>query len=79
MCTPTPYIEADLATLHAGIRAWSFGTLVTVGAQGVNVTHLPFLLDAQDGGHGLLTTHLSTKKKASSSSTRTAAKTTGAA
>lgn len=61
MYTPTPYIEADLATLHAGIRAWSFGTLVTVGAQGVNVTHLPFLLDAQDGGHGLLTTHLSKK------------------
>ncbi|WP_185545944.1 FMN-binding negative transcriptional regulator [Variovorax sp. KBW07] len=68
MYTPKPYVEADLATLHAGIRAWSFGTLITVGPSGVNATHLPFLLDAageagdQDPqGHGLLTTHLSKK------------------
>lgn len=65
MYTPRPYIEADLATLHAGMRAWSFATLVTVGAQGVNATHLPFLLDAQhdsgEGSPGLLTTHLSKK------------------
>jgi transcriptional regulator len=65
MYTPKPYIEADLATLHAGMRAWSFATLVTVGPSGVNATHLPFLLDAQDdmegGGPGLLTTHLSKK------------------
>jgi transcriptional regulator len=61
MYTPKPYIEADLATLHAGIRAWSFGTLITVGPSGVNATHLPFLLDPQEEGHGLLTTHLSKK------------------
>ena len=61
MYTPKPYIEADLATLHAGIRAWSFGTLVTVSASSVNATHLPFLLDAQDDGYGLLTTHLAKK------------------
>jgi transcriptional regulator len=61
MYTPKPYIEADLATLHAGIRAWSFGTLITVGPSGVNATHLPFLLDEQEGGQGLLTTHLSKK------------------
>jgi transcriptional regulator len=61
MYTPKPYIEADLATLHAGMRAWSFATLVTVGPSGVNATHLPFLLDAQDDGPGLLTTHLSKK------------------
>ncbi|MGJ7524589.1 FMN-binding negative transcriptional regulator [Variovorax sp. GB1P17] len=61
MYTPKPYIEDDLATLHAGIRAWSFGTLITVGPSGVNATHLPFLLDAQEDGHGLLTTHLAKK------------------
>ncbi|CAA2106474.1 FMN-binding negative transcriptional regulator [Variovorax paradoxus] len=61
MYTPTPYVEADLATLHAGMRAWSFATLVTVGPCGVNATHLPFLLDAQDDSAGLLTTHLSKK------------------
>jgi transcriptional regulator len=60
MYTPKPYAEDDLATLHAGIRAWSFGTLVTVGAGGASATHLPFLLDAPPGGgQGLLTTHLS--------------------
>lgn len=61
MYTPKPYVEADLATLHAGMRAWSFATLVTVGPSGVNATHLPFLLDAQDDSHGLLTTHLAKK------------------
>ncbi|MDM0006040.1 FMN-binding negative transcriptional regulator [Variovorax sp. J22G73] len=68
MYTPKPYIEADLATLHAGMRAWSFATLVTVGPSGVNATHLPFLLDTGGGAHddspdgpGLLTTHLSKK------------------
>jgi predicted FMN-binding regulatory protein PaiB len=47
-----PYIEADLATLHAGMRAWSFATLVTVGPNGVNATHLPFLLDATESEDG---------------------------
>ncbi len=61
MYTPKPYLEADLATLHAGMRAWSFATLITVGPAGVNATHLPFLLDAQHDGPGLLTTHLSKK------------------
>lgn len=61
MYTPKPYDEADLATLHAGMRAWSFATLVTVGASGVNATHLPFLLDARDDSPGLLTTHLAQK------------------
>ncbi len=63
MYTPKPYVEADLATLHAGMRAWSFATLVTVGPSGASATHLPFLLDAQhgDSGQGLLTTHLAKK------------------
>lgn len=61
MYTPPPYAENDLATLHAGMREWSFATLVTSGAAGVHATHLPFLLDAQDDGLGVLTTHLSKK------------------
>ncbi|MGJ7574718.1 FMN-binding negative transcriptional regulator [Variovorax sp. RB2P76] len=59
MYIPAPYREADLDRLHAGIRDWSFATLVTVGADGAQVSHLPFLLDAQPDGPGLLTTHLS--------------------
>jgi hypothetical protein len=31
--TTKPYIEKDIAALHAGIRAWSFATLVTRGPE----------------------------------------------
>lgn len=58
MYTPAAYAEPDLATLHRRIREWSFATLVTHGAGGLNATHLPFLLDADAGPRGTLTTHL---------------------
>lgn len=59
MYTPPAYAEPDLALLHRRLREWSFATLVTHGAGGVNATHLPFLLDEQGGtGRGQLTTHL---------------------
>ncbi|WP_326537838.1 FMN-binding negative transcriptional regulator [Pseudorhodoferax sp.] len=61
MYTPPAYAEADPAALHAGMRAWSFATLVTAGAGGVQATHLPFLLDVQADGSSLLTTHLAQK------------------
>ena len=58
MYTPRAYAEADLALLHARMREWSFATLVTHGDNGLNATHLPFLLDAHAGSQGTLTTHL---------------------
>jgi transcriptional regulator len=58
MYTPPAYAETDTTLLHAGIREWSFATLVTHGADGLNATHLPFLLDATTGPRGTLTTHL---------------------
>lgn len=61
MYTPRPYVESNPAALHAGIRAWSFGTLVTQGPDGPTATHLPFLLDVQDDGRTRLVTHLSKK------------------
>ncbi len=57
MYTPPAYAETDIGVLHAFIRAHSFATLVTVGAEGANATHLPFLL-RDDGGRGVLVTHL---------------------
>ncbi len=57
MYTPPAYAEHDEALLRARMRAWSFATLVTCGAEGLNATHLPFLVD-DEGPHGLLTTHL---------------------
>lgn len=59
MYTPPAYAEHDEALLRERMRAWSFATLVTHGAEGLNATHLPFLVDDDEGPHGLLTTHLS--------------------
>jgi len=58
MYTPKPYENHDRAELHRCMRQWSFATLVTHGAAGPQATHLPFLLDADDGPMGTLTTHL---------------------
>lgn len=64
MYTPPAYAEKDAELLRACMRQWSFATLVTHGAQGVQATHLPFLVDepsaaeAAQGGHGTLVTHL---------------------
>jgi transcriptional regulator len=53
------YAENDVAVLHECMRQWSFATLVTNGPGGIQSTPLPFLLDAQAGPNGTLTTHLS--------------------
>jgi len=58
MYTPPAYAETNGQLLRERMRAWSFATLVTHGTEGLNATHLPFLVD-DDGAHGLLTTHLS--------------------
>jgi transcriptional regulator len=52
------YAETDVAALHAGMRAWSFATLVTHGRRGLQSTPLPFLVDPDAGPLGTLTTHL---------------------
>lgn len=57
MYTPPAYAENDTRVLHAFMRAHGFATLVTVGADGAQATHLPFLL-REDGGLGTLVTHL---------------------
>ncbi|WP_326539782.1 FMN-binding negative transcriptional regulator [Pseudorhodoferax sp.] len=58
MYTPPAYAEHDRTRLHACMREWSFATLVTHGSDGAQATHLPFLLDSDDGQLGRLTTHL---------------------
>ena len=67
MYTPPAYAETDEALLRQRMREWSFATLITHGENGLNATHLPFLVDDPDtvhdrhgphGPHGLLTTHL---------------------
>ena len=58
MYTPPAYAETDERLLSERMHAWSFATLVTHGCEGLNATHLPFLVD-DEAAHGLLTTHLS--------------------
>ncbi len=58
MYTPPAYAEHDIALLQARMREWSFATLVTHGARGLNATHLPFLLESDGNGAGTLVTHL---------------------
>ena len=57
MYTPKAYVEADRQVLFDSMRAWSFATLVTAVDGVANATHLPFLLDVDDAGNALLTTH----------------------
>lgn len=57
MYTPEAYVETDRQVLFDRMRAWSFATLVTAVDGRVNATHLPFLLDVDDAGNAVLTTH----------------------
>ena len=55
---PPAYREQDVATLHQHIAAAGLATLVTVGDDGLLVSHVPLLLDAGIGRYGALTGHL---------------------
>jgi len=55
---PPAFRETDFAAMHAQIRHSGLATLITVGADGPIVSHLPMLLDSQPGPFGTLTGHL---------------------
>jgi transcriptional regulator len=58
MYIPTAFDETGTAELHAFMRRHSFATLVTSGEDGLVAGHLPLLLDAGAGTHGLLQGHM---------------------
>jgi len=58
MYTPPHFREDDIAVLHEAIRRIAFGTLVTLGPDGLVASHVPLLLDAEKGARGTLTGHL---------------------
>lgn len=58
MYTPQSFIERDLPTLHSFMEQNSFATLVTTGAAGLTASHLPFLLDRDQGENGTLIGHM---------------------
>lgn len=59
MYLPEHFAEDDPAELHRPIKKdYPLGTLVTLGADGLNANHLPFELHADVGSHGALRTHV---------------------
>lgn len=57
MYVPPAFRQDDLPTLHAMIAQVRLATLVTSGPEGLIATHLPLLLDPEDGPCGTLTGH----------------------
>jgi len=58
MYIPKAFREDDLNTLHNLMREFSFATLITQHEGALVATHLPFILDAQQGSHGTLLAHM---------------------
>jgi transcriptional regulator len=58
MYLPNSFRENDPAALHELIREHNFGILVTQHEGAPFATHLPFLLDAERGPHGVLLAHM---------------------
>ena len=59
MYLPEAFHETRLSVLHAFIRRHSFATLISSNARdGVQISHLPMLLDPARGHHGTLMGHL---------------------
>lgn len=55
---PPAFKVEDLATLNAQIEATGLAMLVTVGAEGPIVSHVPLFLDRDRGPYGTLVGHL---------------------
>ena len=55
---PPHFEETDTATLHALVRAHPLATWVVQHQGELLVNHIPFLLDAERGEHGMLVGHV---------------------
>jgi transcriptional regulator len=55
---PRHFAEERTDVLHAAIERAEFGTLVTLGAEGLIATHLPLVLEPGDGALGTLYGHV---------------------
>lgn len=57
MFTPSSYKETDLDRLHGQIEQTRLAVLVTQGESGLQASHLPLLLDRNQGSNGTLYGH----------------------
>jgi transcriptional regulator len=58
MYTPSAFELDDPLGQQQLINGYPFATLTAHGAQGLFATHIPFLLDLQQGSHGVLQAHI---------------------
>ena len=58
MYVPTQFDEPRTEVLHDLIKQHPFGILFTHGASGLDANHIPFELDPQRGGMGVLNAHV---------------------
>ncbi|AEF22770.1 FMN-binding negative transcriptional regulator [Pseudomonas fulva] len=58
MYTPPAFRQNDPATLHREIHACRLATLISPGEHGLQASHLPLLLRAEEGPYGTLYGHL---------------------
>jgi transcriptional regulator len=58
MYTPSAFAIDDLQELHQQILATRLAVLVTHGEQGLQASHIPLLLDVEQGPNGTLYGHL---------------------
>lgn len=58
MYLPTPYTETRPEELHRIVQTHALGMLVRNTPAGLEAEHLPFLLDAGQGPHGVLLAHV---------------------
>ncbi len=58
MYQPVHFVESDLPTLHALIRAHPLGLLISADADDLQANPIPFLIDAGIGPHGTLRAHV---------------------
>jgi transcriptional regulator len=58
MYVPSHFKEDRVPELHAMMRAIAIGTLVTHGADGLEASHVPLLIDPEPGPYGTLRGHI---------------------
>lgn len=58
MYIPSNFNEKRREVLHGLMQEHPLGTLVTLGASGLNANHIPFEIDAGIGEHGVLRAHI---------------------
>jgi len=59
MYTPPHFREDQLPVLHDAIQGARLGTLVTMGREGLEASHLPLVIDPGEGEYGTIYGHLS--------------------